>query len=47
MEVAQLLEPHHRLRDSDIVRRIELVSTKTPTSRPARPVSISDFNFKD
>jgi hypothetical protein len=28
MEVDQLLEPHHRLRDSDIVRRIEPVSTK-------------------
>jgi hypothetical protein len=28
MEVAQLLGPHHRLRDSDIVRRIEPGSTK-------------------
>jgi hypothetical protein len=31
MEVDQLLEPHHRLRDSDIVRRIEPASTKTAT----------------
>jgi hypothetical protein len=31
MEVDQLLEPHHRLHDSDIVRRIEPASTKTAT----------------
>jgi hypothetical protein len=31
MEVDQLLEPHHRLRDPDIARRIEPVSTNTAT----------------
>jgi hypothetical protein len=31
MEVQRLLEPHHRLRDSDIVCRIELASTNTTT----------------
>jgi hypothetical protein len=31
MEVDQLLKSHHRLRDADIVRRIEPASTKTAT----------------
>jgi hypothetical protein len=31
MEVDQLLEPHHRLRDWDIVRRIEPASANTAT----------------
>jgi hypothetical protein len=31
MEVDQLLEPHHRLRDSDIACRIELASPKIAT----------------
>jgi hypothetical protein len=31
MEVDHLLEPHHRLRDSDIARRIEPASTKATT----------------
>ena len=31
MEVAQLLQPHHRLREPDIMRRIEAASPLTRT----------------